>query len=288
MKIPGGLNVVLTALAAAACCALLRIASHGAWWQLVLAALAFSFTNNTMFSLLHESVHGIAHRNRRINELLGTFAAAFFPTALSLQRLFHLGHHAHNRSDQEQFDYLRPGDRPWLKRAQWYSILTGLYWLFVPVGAVMFALWPSFFAKPFVAARQTGGSSVFAFLDGAPRTRIRLEVLFAIAVQASFFFALGVTWRGWLACYAAFAVNWSSLQYADHAFSPLDVREGAWNLRVHPITRLLFLNYHHHLAHHQHPQVPWLHLGRYVDARTERPRFWRVYLSMWRGPRPLP
>ena len=72
-------------------------------------------------------------------------------------------------------------------------------------------------------------------------------------------------------CYAAFAINWSSLQYTDHAFSKLDVRDGAWNLRVNPSTRLLFLNYHHHLAHHRHPQVPWIHLGRFVDpARSGR------------------
>lgn len=282
MKIPGRLNIALTALAGAACCALLWLAAHGWWWQ---AAIAFSFVNNTMFSLLHESVHGIAHRNRRVNEALGIFAAAFFPTSLSLQRLFHLGHHAHNRMEEEQFDYLRPGDRPLLKRAQWYAILTGLYWLFVPIGALAYALWPGLFEKPWVAARQTGGASVFAFLRGAPVGRIRLEVLFSIAVQAAL---ISFGCKTWLACYAAFALNWSSLQYADHAFSPLDVRNGAWNLRVNPVTRLLFLNYHHHLAHHQNPHVPWLHLGQFVDERAERPRFWRVWLAMWRGPRPLP
>jgi fatty acid desaturase len=285
MKIPGALNIVLTALAGAVCCALLRLASHGPWWQLALAAIAFSFANNTMFSLLHESVHGIAHRDRRVNEALGIVAAAFFPTSLSLQRLFHLGHHAHNRTEEEQFDYLRPGDRPLLKRAQWYAILTGLYWVFVPLGAVAYAVWPPLFEQPWIAARQTGGASVFAFLHGAPKTRIRLEVLFAIAVQAAL---ISFGWKSWLVCYAAFAVNWSSLQYADHAFSPLDVRNGAWNLRVNRVTRLLFLNYHHHLAHHQNPHVPWLHLGRFVDERAERPRFWRIWLAMWRGPRPLP
>jgi fatty acid desaturase len=83
-------------------------------------------------------------------------------------------------------------------------------------------------------------------------------------------------------------VNWSSLQYTDHAFSKLDVREGAWNLRVNRVTQALFLNYHHHLAHHRHPQVPWLHLGAFVDPSEERPSFWRIYGQMWRGPRPLP
>lgn len=243
-----------------------------------------------MFSLLHESVHGIGHSNRHVNEWLGRIAAAFFPTALSIQRVFHLGHHAHNRTALEQFDYVHPGDRKLLKYAQWYTILTGVYWLFVPLGTLLFAIWPRLLERLATAryAEQTGASSVFAGLEHAPRTRVRLEVLLTVAIQATLWLALDLRPGGWLACYAAFAINWSSLQYADHAFSALDVRNGAWNLRVNPLTRLLFLNYHHHLAHHQHPHVPWLHLGTLVDRRVERPWFWRIYLSMWRGPRTFP
>jgi fatty acid desaturase len=290
MRVPGTLNLVLTALAAAACCALLWLASHGTGWQIFAAAVAFSYVNNTMFSLLHESVHGIAHERRGVNEAVGRFAATFFPTALSLQRVFHLGHHARNRTVEEQFDYIRPFDRPLLKRAQWYAILTGLYWVFVPLGGIVYFFAPSLLTRSRNAstATQTGASSLFAGLDQAPRTRIRLELLFTAGVQFAMFRLLDLNATGWLLCYAAFAVNWSSLQYADHAFSKLDVRDGAWNLRVDPVTRLLFLNYHHHLAHHQHPHVPWVHLGRYVDSAEERPSFWAIYLRMWRGPRPLP
>lgn len=288
--IPGTLNLALTIAAASACCGALWLASHGSPWQAALAALAFSFVNNTMFSLLHESVHGIAHANGSVNESLGRFAAAFFPTSLSLQRVFHLAHHARNRTADEQFDYIRPSDRPLLKRAQWYAILTGLYWTFVPLGGLAYLLWPSLFTRVSrrADAAQTGASSMFAYLHEAPRTVIRLELLFTIAMQAALFVLLDLSVAGWLLCYALFAVNWSSLQYTDHAFSKLDVRDGAWNLRVNPLTRALFLNYHHHLAHHRHPHVPWLHLGAYVDPSEERPSFWAIYARMWRGPRPLP
>lgn len=290
MRIPGTLNAGLALVVAAACSALLWLASHGTLWQLALAAVAFSLVNNTMFSLLHESVHGIAHPNRRVNEAIGIFAAAFFPTALSLQRVFHLAHHAHNRTEQEQFDYLRPHDRPFLKRAQWYAILTGFYWVFVPLGGLAYLVAPSVFTRSLThdSAMQTGASSMFARLATAPRTRIRIELSFTIAVQVALIVALDVSAIGWLACYAAFAINWSSLQYTDHAFSKLDVRDGAWNLRVNAFTRLVFLNYHHHLAHHRHPHIPWIHLGRYVDPDDERPTFWAIYRKMWRGPQPLP
>jgi fatty acid desaturase len=290
MRIPGTLNAALVGVAGVACCGALWVASHGSPWAVLAAMVAFSFLNNTMFSLLHESVHGIAHEDRRVNELLGRLAAAFFPTSLSLQRVFHLAHHARNRTVDEQFDYIRPFDRPWLKRAQWYCILTGLYWVFVPLGGIAYLVAPGVFrwAGTSGAGAQTGAASMFAHVSEAPRTTIRLELLFTIAVQLAMFFALDLTVRGWLLCYAAFAVNWSSLQYTDHAFSRLDVRDGAWNLRVNALTRLLFLNYHHHLAHHRHPHVPWLHLGRFVDPAEERPSFWSIYWKMWRGPRPLP
>lgn len=290
MPIPGTLNAALTAIAAAACCGALWVASYASLWPALAAAVAFSFVNNTMFSLLHESVHGIAHDHRRLNEAIGRFAAAFFPTSLSLQRVFHLAHHARNRTADEQFDYIRPADRVWLKRAQWYAILTGLYWVFVPLGGLAYLLTPSLFTRTRLSdtASQTGAASMFAMLDKAPRAVIRLELLFTIAMQAAMFFLLDLNMTGWLLCYGAFAINWSSLQYTDHAFSKLDVRDGAWNLRVNALTRLLFLNYHHHLAHHRHPQVPWIHLGRYVDDGEPRPTFWSVYRRMWRGPQPLP
>ena len=149
---------------------------------------------------------------------------------------------------------------------------------------------PSVFlrARASGTATQTGAASMFAQLDKAPGGTIRLELLFTIVLQAAMFFALDLSVTGWLMCYAAFAVHWSAMQYADHAFSKLDVRDGAWNLRVLPTTRLLFLNYHHHLAHHQHPHVPWIELGRYVDDAAPRPTFWSIYRRMWRGPQPLP
>ncbi len=83
-------------------------------------------------------------------------------------------------------------------------------------------------------------------------------------------------------------MQWSALQYADHAFSPLDPANGAWNLKVNRVTRAVFLNYHLHLAHHRHPQVPWIHLDQLVDPLEPQPGFLRTWLAMWRGPRPPP
>lgn len=293
--IPNRLNLLLLAGAAVAAGALLHAASHApAWWQVLLAMVAFSFVNNTIFSLLHESVHGIFHSNRSVNEWGGRVAAAFFPTALTFQRIFHLRHHRNNRTEVEQFDYLRPEDNKFLKYAQWYCILSGLYWTASPLGMIMYLVWPGAFQLKALRsdnsrfAQQTAADAMLEGFDRVPGGKIRVEILFTLAVQAALFILSDATWQGWLLCYAAFAVNWSSLQYADHAWSELDVKEGAWNLKVNKVVQWLFLNYHHHKAHHQHPDVPWVHLHKHVDFTEPRPSFLRIYLSMWRGPRPMP
>ncbi|RKH40001.1 fatty acid desaturase [Corallococcus sicarius] len=291
--IPAALNAFLLVAAMGAGALCLWTASHaeGLVVRLV-AAGVFSYVNNTVFSLLHEATHGVLHPTKRLNDGLGRLAATFFPTSFTLQRAFHLTHHRNNRTEREQFDYFRPGDHRFLKRAQWYAILTGAYWAFVPVGAFVFALAPGLLRKlrgPGTRyGEQTGADAYLGRLEDAPGGTIRAEVLLMVAVQAGLAYALELTPTGWALCYAAFAVNWSSLQYADHAWSPLDVREGAWDLRVAAPVRWVFLNYHYHRAHHRHPHVPWLYLGRYVDASAPRPSFLRIWCAMWRGPRPLP
>ena len=291
-RIPGAVNIALFAISAVGAAFLLWAASRAeSWLGLVVGATSFSFVNNTMFSLLHEAVHGQFHPTHWLNDGFGRVAAGFFPTSYSMQRVFHLGHHQRNRSPVEQFDYFHPGDNKFFKYAQWYSILTGLYWCFVPLGCLVYLLAPwilrsrSLRSKESKLAQQSSADAMFSDLDRAPAGWIRCEIAFGAAFQFGLCYFLDLTWVGWCCCYGAFAFNWSALQYADHAWSALDTRNGAWNLRVNKVVQYLFLNYHHHLAHHQHPEVPWLYLPRYVDFSAERPRFLTVYSSMWRGPR---
>lgn len=291
--IPSRLNVVITLGSTTGCAALLWWASHAqSTLSLVAAAVCFSFLNNTVFSLLHEAVHNVLHHERRANEWLGRLVAAFFPTGLAFQRAAHLGHHQRNRTAAELFDYIRPGDNKLLKLTQWYGLLLGLFWVISLLGCALFLVAPGVLKSALLRgqsdlAQQTGADAMLAGFERHNQRRIRLEILGALLFQVALFLALDLNAVGWLACYGAFALHWCSLQYADHAWSPLDVREGAWNLRVNPVTRLFFLNYHDHLAHHQNPRVSWLYLPRYVDHERERPSFGAIYARMWLGPKTL-
>ncbi len=274
---------------------LLRVASNSeSLILIVIAALTFSFVGNTIFSCLHECVHGVFHPDGRINYAFGVICAAMFPTGFSLQRAAHLGHHERNRSSQEMFDYYGPDDSRFLKTLQWYGIISGIYWACVVLGWLIYLVAPFLFTahtrrRPWSAiAEHTSGPAYLRSFASAPPVRSRAELLVTIALQAFAFLALDLSATGWLVCYLAFGLNWSSLQYADHAFSPLDRTDGAWDLRVHPWVQRIFLNYHLHRAHHRYPGVSWIHLPEYVDESRPRPRFLTHYLGMWRGPRPVP
>ena len=293
--IPARLNLVLLAVAIMVAAGCLYLASNGAPLALRIgAAIAFSFVNNTNFSLMHEAVHGVFHPNPAVNDAAGRICAAFFPTSFSLQRVFHLSHHRNNRSDIERFDYYGAHENRLLKFAQWYCILTGLYWIAAPLFSAIYALtaglvpWARLLAPDNRFGRQTSAEPFLDSLRGVSATSARIDVAISIAIQAALIYLLDLDLAGWALCYACFAVNWSSLQYTDHAFSPLDRHEGAWNLRVNPLVRLIFLNYHHHLAHHREPGRPWTELPALVRPDDPNPSFWSIYLRMWRGPRPLP
>jgi fatty acid desaturase len=288
-------NVVLMAGVIGIAAGCLWTASHATSPLVVLvAALLFGFVNNTMFSLMHEAVHGMFHPNRTANEVAGNIAAAFFPTVFVVQRLSHLTHHKNNRSDVERFDYYEPGDKHLLKVAQWYSILTGLYWLFIPVFTTVYALfgslipWRRIVATDGVVGRQTSATAYFESLQLIPMSSVRLGYLLTIVVQALLIWGLDLSFWRWAACYACFGLIWSSLQYADHAFSALDKHEGAWNLKVSPFTRWTFLNYHFHLCHHRDITVPWRRLPERVRNEDPTISFKHMLYFMWAGPRLKP
>lgn len=256
-------------------------------------AIGFAFLGNTTFSLLHEAVHGKFDRDPARNRLAGQAAAAFFPTSFTLQTVLHLTHHRNNRSDVERFDYIGTDENVPLKTFQWFTILTGLYWLSIPLFWVFYSFfgslipWQKLMPSEGRFARQT---SAGAFLDSArelPISRIRIELTASLAVQAGLFWLLDLTWASWLACYFAFGLMWSSLQYADHAFSVLDRHEGAWNLKVSRFTHALFLHYHDHLEHHRDVMVRWQDLPRAAANVPKRSWLAMLYV-MWRGPRLLP
>ncbi len=289
--IPVAANLLLFSFALPASLALLWIASHAAWGWALLAAAAFAVVNNTLFALMHEAIHGVLLPNRRWNDRLGLVCGAAFPVPYVGYTYGHGQHHLRNRTDDELFDYYLPHESRW-RRNLWLYVgnLGGIYWFLLPLGTVIYFLCPWICRSPRLRAyfSSLGIGAGVGDLAALPPGKTWRQCGFVIAWQVAAFLLLDLSPGGWLLCYWAFALHWSALQYAHHAWSARDVVRGAWNLRVFPPLRLLSLNYHYHLAHHANQQVPWIYLPRFVGADEERPTFWRNYFRLWGGVRPAP
>ena len=144
MPITSRLNLFLVALVTGLAIFLLWLASRfDSWWAVLGVGVVFSYVLLTNYALMHEATHGNLHSSSRVNYLLGLWTGAFFPVPFTMIRTTHQGHHLRNRTDFEMFDLYYPTDSRLLKYAQWYSILGGLFWPVIPLGAVLFALCPS-------------------------------------------------------------------------------------------------------------------------------------------------
>jgi len=286
------LNWLILAVSAATGATCLWFASHGPWWAALPAAVAFAFVNITPFALMHEAVHGTGAATPRRNSALGLVASWMFPTSFSLQRAAHLGHHARNRTDGDLYDYYLPGESRWVRNLWLYAgNLLGLYWFCIPLSNALYLIAaPLYRSRLFVEriAPKIGFGAYARDIAQLPPGRVWLELASACAYQATLWWALDLNWQGWLLAHWLFAMHWSALQYVDHAWSPRDITDGAWDLAVPAPVRWLALNYHLHLAHHRHPGVAWTQLPA-LAARGDQPSFARIYLSLWRnGVQPAP
>ncbi|MBM7114513.1 fatty acid desaturase family protein [Archangium primigenium] len=281
---PGTLNVCLALGIVAGGVGLQWLASRAEGTATLLGlGVAFSFLFLPLYSLLHEAEHRVFHVNPRVNEGFGLLLAAFFPGPFTFLRACHLGHHRRNRSDAEMFDLYYPSDNRTWKRVYFYFLYTGGFWLAVPLAVGSMLVWPGF-----LRGQVIKDPSTVAMLHGIPEgffRRIRLECAGVVLLHAALIGGLGLSPGRYLLLYALYGVNWSAQQYITHAASPRHVLDGAHNLRAWRGYEVLLLHFNWHLAHHQHPRVPWLYLPRYDDASRTRPGYLTSFLRFWRGPR---
>src|ERR1019366_2851281 len=139
MPIPDRLNLFLVVLVLGGATVLLWVGSFvEAWWATLLAGIAFSYLLLTNYALFHEASHASLHSNPTVNRILGTLTGLLFPMPYSMFRVTHQGHHLRNRTDHEMFDQYYPTDYCVIRYTQWYGVLCGLFWPWVPIGALLF------------------------------------------------------------------------------------------------------------------------------------------------------
>lgn len=280
---PSGLNVALALGLGAMLLFLQWLAARAVTpWGVLWPAVAFAFFFLPTYTLLHDAEHQVLHRARWMNEALGVLLACFFPGSFTFLRLCHLGHHRRNRSEVERFDVLEPGDDVWARRGYFYFLYLGGFWAVVPLATVLLVVWPSGL-RTRLARLHADSEAMVAGVTDAMLRRVRLEAALALAMQGVGLVTFGWTWA---LLQAAGGLCWASQQYVTHADSPRDALDGAHNLRAPRLYEALLLHFNWHLAHHQHPKVPWLYLPQFDDPRRARPGYFRSFVRFWRGPRP--
>lgn len=210
--------------------------------------------------------------------------ALFFPAPYHLIRQGHIGHHLRNRSDDEAFDLWFEGESFWAKCLQWYSILTGVFWLSIVVANVAVLVLPGLLNKKLYRFDRPS-FALFESLNPAYWRLIRLEALLAIVLHTAIVVGLRIPLASYALMYCGFGFSWSALQYLHHYGTERHVTRGARNVWLGKILDIVLLNHNWHLTHHKHPTVSWKYLPELGRAEDPRRTFllWH-YFKMWRPP----
>jgi fatty acid desaturase len=287
-KIPGRLNLLLVALQMSAAFAVLTAASrsHNLYRASALA-IAFAFVMQMGFCLAHEAVHRKLHPNQTINLATGIFAFALFPGSLHFFEVAHLLHHRRNRSNDELEDYVLPGENAWFKRVMYYLLISGLFWLLLPLASLVIAFIPRRRMRLPRPADDAGAFRKFIqFLNGVKPSRVRRDLLVTLALWAAATPLLHLRLAPVALCYAAFGFSWASQQYIYHVRTPRHAVLGALDLKLWSPIRWLYLNFNYHQTHHLAVWVPWNHLPAIAPGQPSR-GYLRTYFQLWQPPQML-
>lgn len=280
---------------------LVLAAQVGTWWCLITLmhqniaiapkigiVILFCIVMQGVFSFMHDCFHGHGHRNRHANWAAGWLASTIFGTSYTLFQVNHAGHHVRNRTPAELVDFIRPGESVARKFTFYYGGIFGGIWLFGLVGALLLPFTPYRVARPL--AFQEGNntySGAFNDFSSADWSRMRVESLLSVGFWVAAYLVFDWRWQVLLTMYAAFGFSWSWLQWVYHVRTPIDVVEGAYNLRAPTIVRWLFLNFNYNLTHHRQPAYRWQQLNAVSNQQETQPLGRRI-LQMYIPPQPLP
>jgi fatty acid desaturase len=285
-NIPNRINLTITVICSGMYFLLLWKASHvDHYGWVILCGFLFAVNMVPVYSLIHEAEHEILHSNERVNNMMGRWLSTLFIAPYTFFKHCHLKHHKKNRTDEEMWDLYYEHQEKFKKYGTLYGMMIGLGYFSMWLAVLLYAIAPGLiYSRFFYSHTEIGG-----FIKGSDRKdkviHSRQESIMVILFQVIIFYLLDLNWSSWLTLFVMHGFLWSSQNYVNHAFSPRDIIHGAHNLKIPPWLKWIYLNFNLHLAHHQNPKIPWIHLPEYVSEGSGRITFLRNYLRLWKGPR---
>ena len=266
--IPDRLNALLAALVLAAHGVLLfalpLLVHADRRWAWLAAAIAL--TTPTLWSLIHEAIHGLAMRDRRINDLLGRAMGVAFGAPLAVLRAGHLLHHRYSRTVRERTEVYDAARTPrWRAALAYYARLCGGMYFLETLGTLAAVAPARALAR--LERRLDGAETVAGLVVGALRrpeaaAMLRLDGPAIIAVYGTSIWLYGA--HAWVLAAAVLARAFL-ISFADNAYhydTPLDAPRRAKNVRAPRWLEAALLGFTYHGVHHRHPALPWPGLRR--------------------------
>ena len=250
-----------------------------------LIGLAFGIIMIPIYSLMHEAAHNTLHPNYETNVFLGQYLSTLFVTSYHFFKHCHLKHHKKNRTDEEMWDLYYEHQNKWLRYGNLYLMMIGLGYFALWLSVILFAFSPSVVYSKFLKKH----TEIRGFLEGGDHPfklkTSQKESIIVIVFQIFCLWFIHWDFTTWIILFVVHGLIWSSQNYVNHAFSPRDIINGAHNLKVPKWMDIIYLNFNIHLAHHQNPNIPWIHLPKYIKLEHARFSFFKNYIRLWKGPR---
>ena len=198
------------------------------------------------FTVMHDSVHGTAHKNKTVNAWLGRPMALLLTVSPSTFRAVHFEHHSHTNDPERDPDLFVSRAPKWL----------------LPVWAmgVMIEYRRHYFGRKLWRNRTE--------LIGALGVEVFLVSTLTAALLTGHFASLAVVWL----IPATFATVFLAMAFDYLPHYPYDSRERYRDTRVMPgrVGFVVLLGQNYHLIHHLWTTVPWYRYRRvFQEIRPE-------------------
>lgn len=289
-------NAVLVALLVAANLLLLFVVPvwllpASVWWGLLLVPVAL--TANTMWSLIHEAIHGHLFAERRWNDCTGRLLCVLYGAPFRALRVAHLLHHRYSRTRRDRTEVYDPARTSRFAAAAGFFIqlLGGMY--LIEVLSSLACLLPrraiDWLAPRLEHPDSTGGLVVRAVREPRALREMRLDTLAIPAVfgLAIWFYGANVWMLATVVLARAALVSIADNSY--HYATVLEQPRLAMNAHAPRWIAAALLHFNLHGVHHRYPHLPWFALRAQFEREGGRADIdlATCFLRQLRGPIPL-
>jgi fatty acid desaturase len=265
--------------------------SASAWWGLALVPVAL--TTNTMWSLIHEAIHGHLFAHRRSNDGVGRLLCVLYGAPLRALRVAHLLHHRYSRTRRDRtevYDSVR-SSRLAAAAGFYGQLLGGMY--FLEVVSSLACLLPrrviDWLAPRLEHPDSTGGLVVRAVREPRALREMRLDTLVLLAVFGTAVWLYGS--HAWMlgAVMLARAALVSIADNSYHYATQLEHPRLAMNAHAPRWIAAALLYFNLHGVRHRYPHLPWFALRAQFEREGGRADIGLAtcFLRQLRGPIPL-